>query len=113
MLKSRYKTVCKVLKWVILIGGIIGSIILADILGMQVKISSSFYSTYRVRNSGLTAMIFISGVISSIITSTIFGALGEVLAFIEKLSAQTAATANGKIEEKANILREDDSLPPL
>lgn len=80
---------------------------------MQVKISRSLYSTYTVRNFGLTVVIFISGVILSIVTSIILGALGEVLAFIEKLSAQTIATDNGKIKEKANMLRKDDSLPTL
>ena len=110
MLKSSYKTVCKVLRWVILIGGIVGSVVLADKLGVQVKNISYLNSTYTERNTGLTAIIFISGTVSSIITSTIFGALGEILEFMEILSLRNSARQG---EEKADMLKTDESLPPL
>lgn len=104
---SKYKGLCKVLARIVLILGIIGSIMLADVYGEVKDISYSVYSgisTSSERNAVLTVAILVSGLFSTSILYAILVSLGEVLEYLEMLS-----------KEKDNIKKSDadEELPPL
>lgn len=88
----------------ILILGLIGSIVLANKLGLRIETTETgtYYKytyTSEVRDSGLTAVIFFSGTISTLI---IFGTLQALSRVLDELEEQ-----KNKLWEIADLLKKE------
>ena len=96
------KGTCKFLGILTLILGIIGSFVLAYALG------SDGHRFYSDRNWVLTIILFVSGVISTAIPSTILLGISEVLEGIESVKflqnnpEESSSFLNKLVEEKQN-----------
>lgn len=80
------KNICKNIGYAVLVLGTIGSIYLANKLG--VSLTGLIYSHYE-RDWGQTIVIFLTGFASSGITSVIFLALSEILEKLEFVTYNT------------------------
>ena len=103
------KTVCNRLGYILLIGGAIGTFLLAKFNGRVVDITTS-YAVYYKRDMGLTIYWIVVGVISTVLSSVIFFALAEILETLETLEYYAAQASTptrlASENEKQRILND-------
>ena len=107
-MKSKYKDLVNVLAGIVVVFGIIGTIAVAYVFGVDIEISSYSYKTYTERNWGTTFIYLISGGLITTIEAVMMSAIGECLEFGEKLSEKL-----DKLNGKEEINSTDSELPPL
>lgn len=113
-MKENIGTICKVLAYLSLIGGIIIGIFLAATLGVTVETYGKYYSyTEETRNVGLTLMYFIIGTVVGFIDFVIFFAASVILENQEQMmyklntlksTAESSALSNNS--EKSSIFKD-------
>lgn len=77
------KTLLRVLSYIELICGVIGTTILANALGKEVAFA---YSIHYERNWGTTVGIFLAGIFSVLVLFSVLNALANILEIQEKIS---------------------------
>lgn len=114
MKRESVKTVCDILAWLSVIGGVILGIYLAKEFGYDSSFSSYSYKIVKERNNYLTFMYFIIPTLAGIIEAIVFYALSTILNNQQDLLYKVNIIYNKETEKKDNDkIYKDTELPPL
>lgn len=113
MKKQNVQTMCEVLAWISMIGGIILGIYLGNKLGFDTNISAYSYKIEQERNVMKTVLYFVVGIGTGFIEYIFFMALHHILNNQLQIEYMLQKFYDADIKTSTVVSSKNQELPPL